>query len=595
MPDVDKARHAPVNQRLVSWADPRSFEAEQYRRLRHRVEELGISRPLRVIAVTSPIGGDGKTLTALNLAGALAQRPSAKVLVIDADLHQPSVATQLGLGTDEGVAAFLRSSNGRLEDFTKPMAGMNLTVLPCAGDCDDAYELLTSPRFAELLGSARAQYDYVIVDTPPLILVSDGALIRSVVDGYIIVVSANTTPRKLVGETLNLLGAQSVVGLVFNREDRPLFDDYGGYYSSYFRPSSRSAGGATKAAVPPATARAHRGGHSSFDHLLRSVRAATEVWASRRPTGRWADVALSGLAQTIRFVTATVSKIPGLLAAWRPAAVPGSSALTGVVTLTSEPVGARVRIDSVDRGVTPLKLSVPAGQHVIEMAVAGSKRSFPLLLDGGSVVMQHVEFVPPAAPPGVRVAIDDRSMGATPASIPAPSVEDHPRTSSREAPSLQRADTISEAAANVTARRPSADGAEGWAQINSPIDLQVFVRGQLVGTVPGSGFTLPVGWHDLELVNTGFGFRSSLRLEIESGKTSSKTVAVPNGSIFVNVRPWAEVMIDGQLVGTTPLGVLSLPIGNHEVILRHPELGQRKETVSVRTGNPVRLDVEFRT
>jgi len=83
--------------------------------------------------------------------------------------------------------------------------GPSLSVLPCAASREETYELLTSPRLAELINEARIHFDYVIIDTPPMIPVQDSGLLRSAVDGYIVVVSANSTPRQLVAEVLNRL------------------------------------------------------------------------------------------------------------------------------------------------------------------------------------------------------------------------------------------------------------------------------------------------------------------------------------------------------------------------------------------------------
>lgn len=231
---LDRVRKPALDRRLVSFVAPRSLEAEQYRRLRNQLQAPATTRSLRVVAVTSPIAGDGKTLTVLNLAGAQAQLQSARVLVIDADLRRPSVARQLGLQrVDRGIAEILRSPDVWLHDVVQPVPHLNIDVLPCLEECEDAYELLASPRFAELVVKARALYDHVVLDTPPLVPVSDGTLIKSLIDGYIVVVSANSTPRRLVGEALSLLGPEAVVGIVFNRDLRPMFgryDDYGSYF-----------------------------------------------------------------------------------------------------------------------------------------------------------------------------------------------------------------------------------------------------------------------------------------------------------------------------------------------------------------------------
>jgi len=221
---------------LVTFTEPSSFEAEQYRRLRQRIEAAGTQRELRIIAITSAVASDGKTLTAVNLAGALARKRGSRVLLIDADLRHPSVAKTLALDSaDRGLSAALQGADGPLAKFVQAVGDTTLSVLPCETACTGTYELLTSPRLTELIKEARSQYDYVIVDTSPIIPVPDSGLLRQLVDGYIVIVSARSTPRKLLGEALNLLEPASVIGLVFNRDDRPLFGYYRSHYGQYFR------------------------------------------------------------------------------------------------------------------------------------------------------------------------------------------------------------------------------------------------------------------------------------------------------------------------------------------------------------------------
>jgi tyrosine-protein kinase len=226
-----------LNKRLVSFVDATSFEAEQYRRLRQQIERLCVTRGLRTIAVTSAVASDGKTLTAINLAGALAQGHGARILLVDADLRRPAVAQHLGLapGTSGGLMAAVQSGRRRLTDHVVRVQDSNLWVLPCGESRPDTYELLTSPRLVEVLADARCDYDYVLIDTPPVVPVPDGVLLSRAVDGYLVVVGANSTPRKLLGEALNLLEPASVIGLVFNRDDRPLFGYYRSRYRHYFR------------------------------------------------------------------------------------------------------------------------------------------------------------------------------------------------------------------------------------------------------------------------------------------------------------------------------------------------------------------------
>jgi capsular exopolysaccharide synthesis family protein len=234
----------PVAEQLVSFLAPTSFEADQYRTLRHTVERLHRDAGLHVLATTSPAQGDGKTITTLNLAGALAQSGGARILLIDADLRRPSVGRYLPLENDDGrgLTDVISSDGYGLMDTVHRLDALNLSVLP-AGRCHTgSYELLNSPRVDVVLKEARRQFDYVLIDTPPVVPFTDARLLARWVDGFFVVVAAHKTPRKLVAEALNLLDPGKVIGVIFNGDDRPqrAHSGYYGYYS--YRPDSeRSA------------------------------------------------------------------------------------------------------------------------------------------------------------------------------------------------------------------------------------------------------------------------------------------------------------------------------------------------------------------
>src|SRR5687767_7429039 len=232
---------AKLDTHLVSLTAPASFAAEQYQGLRLTVERLGRARDLKVLAVTSPAAGDGKTVTAINLAGALARGGDERVLLIDADLRRPTVARQLGLADARtGLADALGGELG-LADVVQPVGTFNLDVIPAGTVRGGISQILRSPRLDAFIQQARVRYGYIVLDTPPLLPVFDSALLAKSVDGVLMVVSANQTPRKLLGEALNMLDASKVLGIVFNRDERPLFGYYNSYYREYFPDVSQAA------------------------------------------------------------------------------------------------------------------------------------------------------------------------------------------------------------------------------------------------------------------------------------------------------------------------------------------------------------------
>jgi capsular exopolysaccharide synthesis family protein len=237
----ETAQMPRVAEALVSLLDPTSAAADQYRTLRTSVDNLRKQGGLRVLAVTSPTPGDGKTVTTLNLAGVLAQAQNARVLTIDCDLRKPSVARYLGIDgrVAPGLIDALRDSTCKLADVVQDIKPFNLSVVPAGRSDPSPYELLNSPRFEELIREGRRDYDIVLLDTPPAVMLPDCRLIDRAVDGFFIVVAAHKTTRQLVTEAMNSIGHARVLAVVFNGDDRPA-KRYYGYYSYYHERSRPS-------------------------------------------------------------------------------------------------------------------------------------------------------------------------------------------------------------------------------------------------------------------------------------------------------------------------------------------------------------------
>src|SRR3989441_7497242 len=227
-----------IDERLVSLFAPNSFEAEKYRALAHTIELMHKATGLQVLAVTSPTPGDGKTTTTINLAGALAQSPEARVLLICADLRQPSVIEHLGMDHPHpvGLATAILNPGQTLTRVVERLGMFNLSVLPAGPYLANPQEALKAPRLGELIQEARQHYDYVVLDTPPLLLVPDCRIIGKWVDGFLMVVAAHKTPRGLLEEARNLRDPSKMVGLVFNYDDHHI-ESY--YYYNYLSQGDR--------------------------------------------------------------------------------------------------------------------------------------------------------------------------------------------------------------------------------------------------------------------------------------------------------------------------------------------------------------------
>jgi hypothetical protein len=105
---------------------------------------------------------------------------------------------------------------------------------------------------------------------------------------------------------------------------------------------------------------------------------------------------------------------------------------------------------------------------------------------------------------------------------------------------------------------------------------------------------MAAGRHDLELVNETLNYRTKRTVQVPAGKVAPIAIDLPRGTVNLNAAPWAEVWLDGQRVGETPIGNLSVPIGPHEFVFKHPQLGEKRQAVSVTLGAPVRLSVDMK-
>lgn len=228
-----------LNPRLVTLTSPDTFAAERYQGLRLKLEQMRQHGDLKLIAITSPGAGDGKTLTSINLAGVLARESDARVLLIDADLRRSSVSTELGITPGSpGFADLMAGAKKQLPDVIKRPEPCRFDVLPAGSSSYPIQKLFRSPQFAQVLAAARERYDYVLLDTPPLVPVFDAAVLARSVDGVIVVVAAERTPRRLLAAALDLLDPAKVVGIVFNADTSPIFGYSNSAYKPYFNSKS---------------------------------------------------------------------------------------------------------------------------------------------------------------------------------------------------------------------------------------------------------------------------------------------------------------------------------------------------------------------
>jgi hypothetical protein len=148
--------------------------------------------------------------------------------------------------------------------------------------------------------------------------------------------------------------------------------------------------------------------------------------------------------------------------------------------------------------------------------------------------------------------------------------------------------------ASAAAAPAPAPIAAGLVSVVTPFPLQIYVRGRLVGTSEIETLMLPLGGHELELANDTIGYRARRSVFVQAGRRATVQIEPPTSTLHVNATPWAEVWVDDERVGETPLGNLQVPVGSRDLVFRHPELGERRARVLVTLKEPARISVDMR-
>jgi protein-tyrosine kinase len=192
-----------------------NLASEQYRIMRTKIVQH--LRQPRVMLVSSPSPGDGKSVTALNLAGALSLKGAASVILVDGDLRRPSIWRQLGVNESPGLADVLAGTAGLETAILKVQEFENLYVLPAGKSEHNPTELLDSEIFASTFARLKRVFKYVVVDSPPIGSVADYDLLTAVSDGVIVVVRPDHTDRQACNKALESIPKDKSLGVVMNR------------------------------------------------------------------------------------------------------------------------------------------------------------------------------------------------------------------------------------------------------------------------------------------------------------------------------------------------------------------------------------------
>jgi capsular exopolysaccharide synthesis family protein len=189
---------------LAVLRQPRGVIAEQYRRLRNSIQALNPDGAPRTVVLTSAVRGEGKSVGTLNLACSLCELPRMRVLVVDADLHRPSLESFLSLPRRKGLAELLRGKL-HIDQAVRKTSIEGLSIVGAGARPRNPSELLGSERVRTVLHALKQRFDYVLLDTPPALAINDASLLGGLADGIVLVVRLGMTPRHLVEQAGNLL------------------------------------------------------------------------------------------------------------------------------------------------------------------------------------------------------------------------------------------------------------------------------------------------------------------------------------------------------------------------------------------------------
>lgn len=226
---------SPVPERkLISFTDPDSAAAESFRLLGVRLRQLRRSTPLKTVLVTSTIPQEGKSTVAANLACTLAKRTSQKVLLLEGDLRRPTLSEILGIARNPGICQFLQAKQS-LSRSVYSLPELGLWLLPAGTIQSNPLELLQSSTLASLMEQLAALFDWIIIDSPPVLPLADTSVWSRMADGILLVVRQGITEKRQLLKGLEALDSRKLIRAVVNGSTN---SDHKDYY--YYRPAASS-------------------------------------------------------------------------------------------------------------------------------------------------------------------------------------------------------------------------------------------------------------------------------------------------------------------------------------------------------------------
>ena len=319
-----------------------------------------------------------------------------------------------------------------------------------------------------------------------------------------------------------------------------------------------------------------------------------------RPTHRWPRIAA---AAAVLMALA----VGGVLAGRHFFVATASVPATGTLMIATDPPGAQLTIDGVLQGVTPINLTLQAGPHALELRAGSESRSIPVTIVSGTQASQYIELskVTTATgqlqvrsePAGANVTVDGVARGKAPVTIGDLTPGMHIVSLENESGSIKQEVSVEAGATAslvVPLAAPTGASLSGWVSVTAPVTMQLFEGGRLLGSTESERIMVSAGRHEIEVTNQPLAYRAVHTVQVVAGRVAPIKIELPKQKIAVNAVPWAEVWIDGEKIGDTPLGDLSVVVGPHEVVFRHPQLGEQKHAITVTAAAPARISVDMR-
>lgn len=225
---------------LVALSEPQSLPAEKFRVLVTRLNNIRAQRELKSMQVTSGVADEGKTLVAANLAVTLARHSQSRVLLVEGDLHNPALHSLFGLSHLKGLHHWWNDSPASINNYIYRINEMPLWFLPAGARFDEPADALQSGRFSETFTQLAGSFDWVVVDSTPLLPMADPNIWNRLVDGTLLVVREGVTPLKALKKGLASLDNPKLIGVVLNGASE--FDRVN-YYDQYYAATAKGSNG----------------------------------------------------------------------------------------------------------------------------------------------------------------------------------------------------------------------------------------------------------------------------------------------------------------------------------------------------------------